>query len=151
MHYPDLFMKFGPLIGVWTLRFESKHKYFKYVIENSKNFINTSKLIATRHQMLQASLNNNRFSRTNIICSKFENGPNEGQQFATDLKLNNTRFRVGEFIVAHFDESNDKIQMVKIETMEIVQKFSEVIFTGKALTMAFDESDCLYKEMRFES
>lgn len=29
LHYPDLILKFGPLIRVWTLRFESKHAYFK--------------------------------------------------------------------------------------------------------------------------
>ena len=28
-HYPVLILKFGPLIRVWTMRFESKHSYFK--------------------------------------------------------------------------------------------------------------------------
>jgi hypothetical protein len=28
-HYPALILKFGPLIRVWTMRFESKHSYFK--------------------------------------------------------------------------------------------------------------------------
>lgn len=28
-HYPALILKFGPLIRLWTMRFESKHSYFK--------------------------------------------------------------------------------------------------------------------------
>lgn len=27
-HYPSLIFQFGPLIRLWTLRFESKHGYF---------------------------------------------------------------------------------------------------------------------------
>ena len=55
LHYAELIRQFGPLIWVWTLRFESKHKFFKYVISSSQNFINVSKTLSTRHQMLQAS------------------------------------------------------------------------------------------------
>jgi hypothetical protein len=29
MHYASLTLKFGPLMHLWTLRFESKHSYFK--------------------------------------------------------------------------------------------------------------------------
>ncbi|KAL2083090.1 hypothetical protein ACEWY4_020863 [Coilia grayii] len=29
-HYPELIIQFGPLIRLWTLRFESKHTYFKH-------------------------------------------------------------------------------------------------------------------------
>jgi len=29
LHYADLTLKFGPLIHTWTMRFESKHSYFK--------------------------------------------------------------------------------------------------------------------------
>jgi hypothetical protein len=29
MHYADFTLKFGPLMHLWTLRFESKHSYFK--------------------------------------------------------------------------------------------------------------------------
>jgi hypothetical protein len=55
-HYVSLTMKFGPLIRVWTMRFESKHQYFKRCVRNSHNFINVTKMLATRHQMFQAYL-----------------------------------------------------------------------------------------------
>ena len=31
LHYPELTLSFGPLIHLWTMRFESKHTYFKLV------------------------------------------------------------------------------------------------------------------------
>lgn len=39
-HYPHLIKCFGPLRHLWTLRFESKHRYFKNIIKHSQNFIN---------------------------------------------------------------------------------------------------------------
>lgn len=31
IHYPSLIQKYGPLIGLWTMRFEAKHQYFKEI------------------------------------------------------------------------------------------------------------------------
>jgi hypothetical protein len=55
-HYPWLTLKFGPLVRLWTLRFEAKHQYFKRCIRNSHNFVNLSYMLARRHQLLQAYL-----------------------------------------------------------------------------------------------
>ena len=49
-HYSTDTRKFGPLVK--TLRFESKHSYFKNCIANSKNRINPCFSMATHHQML---------------------------------------------------------------------------------------------------
>jgi hypothetical protein len=56
VHYADLVIKLGPLVRVWTMRFESKHKYFKQCIRKSQNFKNVCKSMAERHQLLQAYL-----------------------------------------------------------------------------------------------
>jgi len=62
-HYAALTMKFGPLIRLWTMRFESKHQFFKRCIRNSRNFVNVTGMLASRHQMLQAYLSaNHRFA-----------------------------------------------------------------------------------------
>jgi len=53
-HYPLLTVKFGPLIRLWTLRFESKHSYFKSCIRAANNFKNVSFTLANKHQLLQA-------------------------------------------------------------------------------------------------
>ena len=54
LHYGDLTLHFGPLIHTWTMRFESKHSYFKRCIRASKNFKNVTKSLADRHQLFQA-------------------------------------------------------------------------------------------------
>jgi len=54
LHYADLTLQFGPLIRTWTMRFESKHSYFKRCIRASKNFRNITKSLSERHQLLQA-------------------------------------------------------------------------------------------------
>lgn len=39
-HYPALILKFGRLIRLWTMWFESKHGYFKRCARHLKNFKN---------------------------------------------------------------------------------------------------------------
>lgn len=53
-HYPALIFKFGPLIRLWTMRFESKHSYFKRCARHLKNFKNICLTLSERHQMFQA-------------------------------------------------------------------------------------------------
>jgi hypothetical protein len=52
MHYADLTLKFWPLMHLWTLRFESKHSYFKRRIRYSQNFKNVCSLLAEWQQFL---------------------------------------------------------------------------------------------------
>jgi hypothetical protein len=53
-HYPDLIRCFGPLVHLWTMRFEGKHRFFKRVIHDTQNFKNVVKTLATRHQHMVA-------------------------------------------------------------------------------------------------
>lgn len=55
-HYPELILQFGPLIRLWTLRFESKHTFFKQCARKLHNFKNLCATLAERHQLLQAFL-----------------------------------------------------------------------------------------------
>lgn len=48
IHYPSSIRKIGPLLYVWCMRFEAKHKLFKHYF---KNFKNITKSLAKRHQM----------------------------------------------------------------------------------------------------
>lgn len=49
-------MCFGPLIRLWTLRFESKHTYFKQRSRKLHNFKNICLTLSERHQLFQAYL-----------------------------------------------------------------------------------------------
>lgn len=54
LHYGSLTLKLGPLQHLWTMRFESKHSYFKRCIRYSQNFKNVCATLAERHQLLQS-------------------------------------------------------------------------------------------------
>lgn len=54
LHYPELIRLFGPLKNVWTLRFESKHRYFKSLVHHTYNYKNLTKMLSFRHQYLQS-------------------------------------------------------------------------------------------------
>ncbi|XP_065099819.1 uncharacterized protein [Paramisgurnus dabryanus] len=53
-HYPKLTKCFGPLVHLWTMRFEGKHRFFKRVIHDTQNFKNVLKTLANRHQLMMA-------------------------------------------------------------------------------------------------
>lgn len=49
VHIPSLSLMFGPLIRSWTMRFESKHTYFKALARNTKNFKNLPYTLTSRY------------------------------------------------------------------------------------------------------
>ncbi|XP_056305506.1 uncharacterized protein LOC130217424 [Danio aesculapii] len=51
VHYPRCIRKVGPLIHIWTMRFEAKHKFFK---DSVKNFKNLTISLANKHQFAVA-------------------------------------------------------------------------------------------------
>ena len=51
-HYSHLIRCFGPLVGVWTIRFEAKHSFFKQVARHTNNFRNIALTLASKHQQL---------------------------------------------------------------------------------------------------
>lgn len=53
-HYHDLIRCFGPLVHLWTMRFEAKHRFFKCVVHDMQNFKNVLKTLANRHQHMVA-------------------------------------------------------------------------------------------------
>ena len=61
LHYAALILKLGPLIRLWTMRFESKHSYFKRCIRRTQNFKNVCQSLANQHQLLQTTLSASSF------------------------------------------------------------------------------------------
>lgn len=51
-HYPQLIRLFGPLVGLWTIRFEAKHSFFKKVIKHTSCFENMPLSLAVKHQFM---------------------------------------------------------------------------------------------------
>ncbi len=47
IHYPECTGGTGPLVHVWRMRYEAKHKFFKYSI---KNFMIITESLVEKHQ-----------------------------------------------------------------------------------------------------
>lgn len=65
-HYPELIAHFGPLIRLRTLRFESKHGYFKQCARKLHNFKN----LCGTHQLLQSFLSAGTLFPPSVVVEK---------------------------------------------------------------------------------
>ena len=70
IHYPHCIKKLGPLIHIWCMRFEAKHRVFKRSV---KNFKNLTKSLVKQHQRQLA------FNYENYYFKRFEFGPTRTQ------------------------------------------------------------------------
>ncbi|KAJ8665138.1 hypothetical protein QAD02_006800 [Eretmocerus hayati] len=72
IHYPQLILLYGPLIKVWTLRYESKHKFFKKTIRTRQNFKNIIKTASEKHELLQSYIRLGADARLEIDLGGFQ-------------------------------------------------------------------------------
>ena len=122
-HYPLLILKFGPLITVWTMRFQSKHSYFKRCARHMKKFKNICLTLSERHQMFQAYLSAgpgcSQLLQVKDSCTFYpslysdaikhavrEFGFSENDTtVSTDIQYKGTSYKKGHFLVSKNDES----------------------------------------------
>lgn len=69
-HYPALIEAFGPLVALWTMRFEAKHKFFKRVVRFSSNFKNVLLSLSTKHQLMMAYSWQQNIAKPALVISK---------------------------------------------------------------------------------
>nr|XP_042902933.1 uncharacterized protein LOC122270275 [Parasteatoda tepidariorum] len=98
-HYPTLIVKFGPLIRSWTLRFESKHSYFKRCARQSRNFKNICSTLANRHQLLQTYIHTDNSVFTDLDIKNYN-------EFHVELYSENLRKIIPSNL---FDKTNTVI------------------------------------------
>lgn len=141
-HYPALILKFGPLIRLWTMRFESKHSYFKRCARHLKNFKNICLTLAERHQMFQAYVSvgpgssqplhvkdsctfyANLYSET-IKQAVSEFGFSENNtSVSTDIQYKGTMYKKGQFLVSKNDETVEFGELLII----LIKNDAEVYF-----------------------
>ncbi|XP_060782162.1 uncharacterized protein LOC132889550 isoform X1 [Neoarius graeffei] len=66
-HYPVLMRNFGPLVVLWTLRFEAKHGFFKRVVKHTHCFKNVPLTLASKHQyMLGFHMNSPSYGKSTL-------------------------------------------------------------------------------------
>lgn len=76
-HYPALIEAFGPLVGLWTMLFEAKHKFFKHVVRFSSNFKNVLLSLSTKHQLMMAYNWQRNMTKPALVISKVSSLPLE--------------------------------------------------------------------------
>lgn len=133
-HYPDLTVQFGPLIRLWTLRFESKHTYFKQCAKKLHNFKNLCSTLAERHQLLQAYLSAGSLFPPSVVVEKgtdfVPTDYNEDIKDAVahlnfesnalishEAKVKGTKYKKNMFLV--LDQSDEGITFGKIKAILI--------------------------------
>lgn len=79
LHYHTMLKKFGPLIALWSMRFEAKHRISKIAANTTSNRRNICKTLAIKHQL---QLNDLFFKGS--LPSHFETGP---PNILSDLEL----------------------------------------------------------------
>jgi hypothetical protein len=157
MHYPELILLFGPLSKFWTLRFESKHQYFINIMEHAKNFINENKMMAERHQLLQASLKDNRFNKSITSNSAKLLDPDmfnidlpEKYIFCTkSVSFNNVRFGEQDYVVYNYNTDSQTFKIMLINTIFIDKNYQNLIFSGTTVDMFYNYQTDLY-DAKFE-
>lgn len=55
-HYPNVIRAMGPLVGMSMMRFEAKHKSLKKIANETFNYVNLTKTLATKHQQLLSTV-----------------------------------------------------------------------------------------------
>lgn len=70
LHYPEMITHFGPLIHLWTLRFESKHTFFQRCARKLHNFKNICKTVAERSRLFQPYLSAGEMFKPNLLLDK---------------------------------------------------------------------------------
>lgn len=104
-HYPELILKYGPLTKVWTMRFESKHSYFKNVMRHLHNFLNVTRSLATKHELYQTLL-----------------------RLGDDLRSDNECYEITDFVFHHYNE--EIVACVKSINSDYLSQCSKVTLRG---------------------
>ncbi|XP_050058270.1 uncharacterized protein LOC126550517 [Aphis gossypii] len=83
LHYHTMMLKFGPLINLWSMRFEAKHRISKIAANTSSNRRNICKTLAIKHQ-----LQLNHLFLKGTLGRNIELSP---PQSVVDIEINTTR------------------------------------------------------------
>ena len=147
VHYPRCIRKIGPLIHIWTMRFEAKHKFFKDCVKNYKNLTVS---LAKKHQFAVA------YHWECLTSKAVESGPVklcllETLEYAEDISaylhidtqatvnLTNwvncgVEYRVGLFVCTSTDEN-----------MPVFSKLTSIILhNGKVVFVLVEHETCFH-------
>ena len=133
IHYPNAIRHFGPPRLFSTMRFESKHSYFKTAFKSIHNQINVCKSLAQRHQLLQVY---------HLLCSSYFVDFEFGSLLKLDtfmLELIEMEFNSSQFVVYCWS----KIKGIKYQVNDIIilNKVDSLPRFGQIVAIIYIEND----------
>lgn len=156
-HYSYYIREFGPLMGFTTLRFESKHQFFKNVVRSTRNFINVTLSLSRHHQMYQVSIQNSKKDPSIIPSTIFK--LNSSHKTFIDLKCefrtpciiyHEIKYKENYFVVIGRNNFGN-ILSLKIENIFFNEHFTVILLNGLVHILDFDSLNGSYKLQPTES
>lgn len=166
-HYAELIYFFGPLKHVWTLRCESKHKYFKSIIKTSQNYKNVSQMLAEKHEMQQCSqkypyeilfeIENpvDYKSQTykedvHFVISEFcKNNDCNVKYSSNKVSFRGIQYRKDQSICVEKNEYGHLIAC-KIEVMLVTNDYTQLYFVGRTFQIILNTDLGVYENVQYK-
>ena len=160
-HYPWLMLQFGPLIHLWTLRFESKHSYFKKTARILGNYRNLEKTLSEKHQMLQAYMCEGNLFKSELLVEKYlpfdrtllspeiveatqvHYLDDINSSFATSVTFRGITYKKDMFLLMQCNDNDDSIVVGKIVVC-IIKNKTEIFFVVTEHKATFEIEFNLY-------
>ena len=141
-HYPGLILHFGPLMRVWTLRFESKHSYFKNCVRKLRNFKNICSTLADRHQLLQAYLSEGTFFPPQLLTdSTLEFS---SKMYAADIQRAVSHIDFKPCNTAMASKATYRGTLYKPGMFVVIREIDDGLLLGRLLLVLVYRGDTLY-------
>lgn len=162
--HPYLIRCFGPLRHLWTLRFESKHRFFKNILRHSPNFKNPLMFLATRHQLSEALnfcdtnlyseiivadtasiyVDNNYPNTVTTILSRIC-GSNSIGHVTNSLVYHNIEYKQNTIICTDKDDFG-LYHLCKVKYFFIKKCFKSFVIFGERIIVCYDSDSGLYEK-----
>jgi len=162
LHYGFLTRLHGPLQRWSTIRYESKHQYFKQASRSTHNFINPTLSLSKRHQYLQAYLREGNIFPTvveaasviplkqdlyspEVLRALEASGAMSSQLFTTtSAKYHGILYSVGEVLMIRSNDDRT-IDCLLVDIIVVGKKFTELIFIGSAKLIKYHQYFGVYE------
>ncbi|XP_070525461.1 uncharacterized protein [Cardiocondyla obscurior] len=163
-HYPELINIYGPLIKVWTMRFESKHTFFKRVLRSCHNFKNITYTLSTKHEFLQSFCrlggrydlkNVNTSNRTKIFLNMYSKSLQNAVlrahlelnlQKCETVSLKGTIYEIGNIVAVQQDSYQENVIMEEIRLILFDIK-ENIYFVIKTIKTKFRPHNREYEKL----
>ena len=150
-HYAEAVQKYGPCLGVWTARYESKNRVAKSLAVSGKNFINISKTVAVRQQFRQASVYFRGFfaREKKVLPQKVKHKSDileEVSPVESAVKpfMDNDSLLCGEVSICQQNYKTNDVVVLAVES-------SDSIVVGLVMAVLYKDDECFFVVHKYQA